>query len=180
MLACSKRGAAHAERFAMALSDACFEFLNSICEAAEVLSKAVHYNSNPANAKKYGAEIDSLRRSCAAMADSPYDPDVGARLIRMAGSIITYQDTPPGTAASAEREGELKKLIRLLEEVVGDDEASAVAAVVANVAVETPFTESAAKRLKRLLPKLGKSAYEVAIKIISDVGSATAKKILGL
>jgi hypothetical protein len=31
-----------------------------------------------------------------------------------------------------------------------------------------------------MLAKLGKSTYDVAIKIISDIGSATVKKMLGL
>jgi hypothetical protein len=31
-----------------------------------------------------------------------------------------------------------------------------------------------------MLPRLGKVAYEATIKIVSDVGSATAKKLLGL
>jgi hypothetical protein len=38
----------------------------------------------------------------------------------------------------------------------------------------------ASERFKTMLSKLGKSAYEVAIKIISDIGSATVKKMLGL
>jgi hypothetical protein len=49
-----------------------------------------------------------------------------------------------------------------------------------NVVVETKFTPQATERLKTMLPKLGKSAYDIAIKIISDIGSATAKKLLGL
>jgi hypothetical protein len=31
-----------------------------------------------------------------------------------------------------------------------------------------------------MLPKLGKSAYDIAVKIIGDIGSATVKKILGI
>jgi hypothetical protein len=46
--------------------------------------------------------------------------------------------------------------------------------------VETAFTEPASLRLKAMLSRLGKPAYEIAIKVISDIGSATAKKILGL
>jgi hypothetical protein len=49
-----------------------------------------------------------------------------------------------------------------------------------NVVAETRFTPQAAERLKAMLSKLGKSAYEIAIKIISDIGSATVKKMLGL
>jgi hypothetical protein len=45
--------------------------------------------------------------------------------------------------------------------------------------VDTPFTSSAVARLKGLLPKLGKSTYELAVKVIGEVASATAKKLLG-
>jgi len=33
---------------------------------------------------------------------------------------------------------------------------------------------------KKRLSRLGKPSYDVAIKIISDIGSATVKKMLGL
>jgi hypothetical protein len=78
------------------------------------------------------------------------------------------------------RETELKKLIRLLENAVDEDQKATVPAVVENVVAETKFTPQAAERLKAMLSKLGKSAYDIAIKIISDIGSATVKKILGL
>ena len=74
----------------------------------------------------------------------------------------------------------MRKLVQLLQKELDEDDAEGVPAVVENIVSELPFTEAAAKRLKRLLPKLGKSAYEVAIKVITDVGSATAKKLLGL
>jgi hypothetical protein len=56
----------------------------------------------------------------------------------------------------------------------------AVPALVRNVVQETRYTASAAERPKKLLPKLGKTAYEVTIKVVTDIGAATAKKILGL
>ena len=68
----------------------------------------------------------------------------------------------------------------MLEEPLDSSEKAAVPAVVNNVLVETKFTPLAAERLKGMLSKLGKSAYDVAIKIISDIGSATVKKMLGL
>ena len=164
----------------MALSDSCFEFLQTMGEAAGKLAKDVHRHSDPDNPIAYGAELDALRRACTAVAEAPYDPEAGSRLIRLAASVMRYHDTPPGTAEASQREGELKKLVRLLEEAVDADDAAGLPAMVENVATESQFTTSASRRLKRLMPKLGKSAYEVAIKIISDVGSATAKKILGL
>jgi hypothetical protein len=48
------------------------------------------------------------------------------------------------------------------------------------ISVETPRTQIAALKLKRLLPKIGKTTYDVAIKVVSDVASETAKKTLGL
>jgi hypothetical protein len=74
----------------------------------------------------------------------------------------------------------MKKLIRLLEEPLNEAEKAAVPAVVQNVMVETKFTPLAAERLKAMLSKVGKSTYDIAIKIISDIGSATVKKMLGL
>jgi hypothetical protein len=69
---------------------------------------------------------------------------------------------------------------RLLEEPLDGADKASVPAVVNNVLVETTFTPLAAERLKVMLSKLGKSAYDIAIKIIGDIGSATAKKMLGL
>jgi hypothetical protein len=59
-------------------------------------------------------------------------------------------------------------------------EKATIPTVVENVVVETRFTLQAAERLKTMLAKLGKPTYDVAIKIISDIGSATVKKMLGL
>jgi hypothetical protein len=51
---------------------------------------------------------------------------------------------------------------------------------VAAITLETDQTVTATGRLKMMLSKLGKSSYDVAVKIVSDVGAATAKKMLGL
>jgi len=45
---------------------------------------------------------------------------------------------------------------------------------------DTAKTESAALKVKRILGKIGKPAYEVVIKVVTDVASETAKKTLGL
>jgi hypothetical protein len=74
----------------------------------------------------------------------------------------------------------MKNLIRLLQADLDSNDQTTVPAIIENVVVETGFTAQAAERLKTLLPKLGKSAYDIAIKIISDIGSVTVKKILGL
>jgi hypothetical protein len=67
-----------------------------------------------------------------------------------------------------------------LQSSLDENDGAAVPAVVANVVTETGFTPQAASRLKTMLSKVGKSAYEVAVKIISDIGSATVKKMLVL
>jgi uncharacterized protein DUF2321 len=164
----------------MALSDACFDFLQATAEAAEVLAEDVHHYSEPHYPIPYGNEIDALRRACLTLRERPYDPQAAAELFRLVATVMAFHDTPPDTPESVHRATEMKTLIRLLEEPLDSSERAAVPAVVSNVLVETKFTPQAAERLKGMLSKLGKSAYDVAIKIISDIGSATVKKMLGL
>ena len=45
---------------------------------------------------------------------------------------------------------------------------------------DTPKSDSAALRMKRVLSKVGKPLYDVALKVATDVASETAKKTLGL
>ncbi len=164
----------------MGLSDVCFEFLEAVSTAADDLARGVHHYSDPESPIPYGSEIDALRQACAAVAQAPYDPEAGARLLRLAASVMAFHDTPPETQVASAREAEMKKLVHLLQAEFDGDEAAAVPAVVKNVVAETGYTERASKRLKAMLPKLGKSAYDIAIKIISDIGSATVKRLLGL
>ena len=49
-----------------------------------------------------------------------------------------------------------------------------------DVVRNTPKTESASLKLKGILKTLGKSGYDIAIKVVTDVASETAKKTLGL
>jgi hypothetical protein len=164
----------------MALSDACFDFLQATADAAEALAENVHHYSAPDYPIPYGNDIDALRRACLALRERPYDPEAAAGLFRLVATVMVFHDTPPDAPESAHRETEMKRLIRLLEEPLDSAEKATVPAVVSNVLVETKFTPLAAERLKGMLSKLGKSAYDVAIKIISDIGSATVKKMLGL
>lgn len=53
-------------------------------------------------------------------------------------------------------------------------------AALPDVLRETPRSESAGLRLKRIMSGLGKPTYDVAIKVISDLASETAKKTMGL
>jgi Uncharacterized protein conserved in bacteria (DUF2321) len=164
----------------MALSDSCFEFMPATADAAEALAADVHRYAAPNSPISYGIEIDSLRRACAVVKESPFDPESGAELLRLAASVMTFHDTPPDAPESLAREVEMKKLIRILQATLDHDDKTTVPAIIEHVVVETRFTPRAAERLKTMLPKLGKSAYDIAIKIISDIGSATAKKMLGL
>ena len=59
-------------------------------------------------------------------------------------------------------------------------DAASVPAIVQNVVHENEFMEHAVTRLLTMLPKLGKATYDVVIKVVTDVGSVTAKKMLGL
>ena len=94
---------------------------------------------------------------------------------------MTFHDAAAFEPERIRREAEMDKLIRkLLEEPLQADDKAAVPATIQNVVVESPFTPAAAERLKIILSKVGASAYETAVKIISDIGSATVKKMLGL
>ena len=161
----------------MALSDSCFEFMQATADAADALAATVHHYAAPDHPISYGLEIDALRRACAAVKESPFDPEAGAELLRLAASVMTFHDTPPDTPESLAREFDMKKLIRLLQATLDYDDKTSVPAIIENVVVETRFTAQAAERLKTMLPKLGKSAYDIAIKIIGDIGSETVKKI---
>lgn len=164
----------------MALSDACFEFLRSVDTAAASLAEAVHHYSNPENPLTYGSEIDALRNACAAVRVAPFDPEAGALLLKLAASVMMFHDTCPREEIAGTREREMKRLIRLLQEELNEDDAISLPAIVSNIVAETPYTPVATNRIKELLSKLGTSAYDAAIKIITDIGSTTVKKMLGL
>jgi hypothetical protein len=144
----------------MALSDACFEFMHATAQAADELASRVHHYAAPDYPIPYGVEIDALRRACAAVKESPFDPQRGAELLRLAASVMVYHDALPEPPASLAREVEMKKLIRLLEATLDYEDNTTVPAIIENVVAETRFTPQAAERLKTMLPKLGKSAYD--------------------
>src|SRR5438874_2614573 len=121
----------------MALSDECCEFLHSVSEAAEKLARGVHYYSDPQYPIPYGMEIDALRQACAAVAQTPYDPEAGARLLRLASTVMAFHDTPPGTEQSSIRESEMRRLVRLLQTELDGEDAATITAVVSNVVAET-------------------------------------------
>ena len=53
-------------------------------------------------------------------------------------------------------------------------------AALPDILQDTPKTESASLRLKRIMGKLGKPLYEISIKVVTDIASETAKKTIGL
>jgi Uncharacterized protein conserved in bacteria (DUF2321) len=140
----------------------------------------VHHYSAPDYPIRYGGEIDALRRACAEVKDSPFNPEAGSNLLRIAAAVMTFQDAPPNTAQRSAHQRKMNELVRLIQAELSEDEVSAVPAIVQNVIVETGYSKRAAEKLKVMLPKLRKSSYDIVIKIISDIGSATVKKILGL
>jgi hypothetical protein len=78
------------------------------------------------------------------------------------------------------RQSSIATAIEVVQMGLQGQEAADAAELVKDIAIETPRTQIAALKLKRLLPKLGKATYDVAIRVISDVASETAKKTLGL
>jgi hypothetical protein len=85
------------------------------------------------------------------------------------GGAYPWQEAAIQNLAEVLREGGLS------EEDVAKAESS-----LPDVIADTPKTEGASLRLKRLLGTLGKPAYDIAVKVISDIASETAKKTMGL
>lgn len=81
----------------------------------------------------------------------------------------------PGQAAAIENLSEVLK-----ESGLSAQDLEKVNTTLPDVVRNTPKTESASLRLKGILGKLGKSGYDIAIKVVTDVASETAKKTLGL
>lgn len=164
----------------MALSDACFEFVQDFAEAARKLAEHTHFLSSPDWLVPYGFELDALRRMAATVSANPSDPEVGAYLLKLAIAVQKYHDTLPEIPESDARRAEMNELVRVLQaELEGEDQA-AVPAIVETIRSEGPYAARAAAKLKELLPKLGKSTYDLAVKVIGDVASATVKKMLGM
>lgn len=78
------------------------------------------------------------------------------------------------------RQHALAAAVELLEMELEGQAATDAVALIPAIATENPRTEVAALKLKKILGALGKPAYDIAIKVVSDVASETAKKTLGL
>jgi Uncharacterized protein conserved in bacteria (DUF2321) len=160
------------------LSDACFEFLESLREAAQALAEqSAPYAKMPF---RYGEEIDALLTACREVQAEPWDEKAAIRLIRLAGSILNYHDTAPGSPGESARLDWMNALVRIVRSDLGEAVANEVATLVPDLTSDTPKAESAALRLKPILLKLGKVGYDVAVKIITDVASEVVKKTIGL
>ena len=100
--------------------------------------------------------------------------------------VISISDTPvPNNCYSCGtaypwRQAAIANAIEVLEMDLTGQDALDAPELIRAIASETPRSEIAALKLKRILPKLGKATYDVAIKVISDLASETAKKTLGL
>jgi hypothetical protein len=164
----------------MALSDSCFNFLNEVAQAADRLANDAHHYSAPDYPLKYGPEVDALKRAAVLYRDNPYDAESGGRLLDLASAVGRYLDTPPGEAELPERSSKVAQLIQEISGDLGIEDSKSVTAIIENVVVDTPYTDKAAARLKELLKKVGGSTYEIAVKLLTDVATAAAKKMLGL
>ena len=161
------------------LSDACFEFLEALREAAGVLAQqaALHVNSP----LRYGDELDALLVACRdVQRRQAWNEEAAIRLIKLAGSILIYHDTFPGSDDQPARLERMNSLIRIVRSDLGDAEANEVASLVPDLTSDTLKAESAALRLKPILSRLGKVGYDMAIKVITDVASEVVKKAFGL
>jgi hypothetical protein len=107
-------------------------------------------------------------------------PDAAATLIRLATSVIGYHDTPPYAPGEIQRRAEMRQLIDILRPALDDVDALEVKRLLPDVVGDTTETGKAASRLRVILANVGKATYEVAIKVLTDIASETAKKVLGL
>jgi hypothetical protein len=78
------------------------------------------------------------------------------------------------------RQTAIASAIEILEMQMEGQDVTGINALIHTVVVDSPRAEVAALKLKRMVGKLAKSTYDVAIKVISDIASHTAKKTLWL
>jgi hypothetical protein len=161
------------------LSDACFEFLETLRDAAHALAEqSAHYTKS---SLRYGEELDALLVACGEVQrPKPWNEEAAIRLIRLAGSILSYHDTGPGEPRQLARLERMNALVRIVRSDLGDAAANEVATLVPDLTLDTPKAENAALRLKPILLRLGKVGYDVAVKVITDVASEVVKKTIGL
>jgi hypothetical protein len=162
------------------LSDECHQFLMSVQEAAERLAEAAHWYSAPNYPIPYGEEIDALRRAAARVAVEPIDADAMVHLLKLAASVLKYHDISRHSAAHSTVKEEMTALVRIFQTNAEPTTADTVPALVESLTKGGADAEEKAIQVRSILTKLSKPAYDMAVKIISDIGSATMKKLLGL
>jgi hypothetical protein len=136
------------------LSDACFEFLESLREAAQALAEeSAPYAKMPF---RYGEEIDALLSACRDLQAEPWNEEAAIRLTRLAGSILNYHDTAPGSSGESARLDRMNALVRIVRSDLGEAASNEVATLVPDLTSDTLKAESAALRLKPILLRLGK------------------------
>ena len=164
----------------MTLSDSCFDFMHGIAELAQQLADDAHYYGAPDYPIRYGIEVDALKQASLKVADYPMNPEATEDLIRLALSVLRFHDSYPGWPGYDERERQMRDLIRLFQSNVDDVERDEIASLIPDIARNDERGGAAASRLLTLMGRFGKPAFDIAIKILSDIASATAKKALGL
>ena len=78
------------------------------------------------------------------------------------------------------RQDAIASAIEILQMQLGEQDSAEITELVPAIAVETPKTHLAALKLTRLMSKLAKPAYDISIKVASDLASETAKKTFGM
>jgi hypothetical protein len=162
----------------MSLSDACFEFTQTLVAASHELLEAVEWYADSLLA--YGDEIRALRQACLDVQRTPLNPDAAVEMVGLATSVMNYHDTLPDSPEERKRRAEMRQLIDILRPALDDADALEVKRLLHDVVEDTAQTGKAASRLRVILAKVGKATYEVAIKVLTDIASETAKKVLGL
>jgi hypothetical protein len=98
-----------------------------------------------------------------------FDPDDPPKYCVNCGAAFPWQ------GAALENLQEILKESSLTAEEISEFEAA-----IPDIVRDTPKTQSATLKLRRLLPKVGGAVYDVTVKVITDIASETAKKTLGL
>lgn len=70
-----------------------------------------------------------------------------------------------------------KEAVRQVDKLSDEDKAE-IEKSIDSITIEGPNTHNAAKKVKTIAAKLGKQAYDIILKVITDVASESAKKIL--
>lgn len=128
----------------------------------------------------YGNEIEALRDACLDVQRTPWSEEAAVRLVRFATSVMRYHDTVPGDPLEEKRRQEMQRLIDLLIPSLDEADLAEVKRLLPDIAQDTSVTEKAAGRLQTILKKVGKTTYDIAIEVISDLATEAAKKFLGL